>query len=99
LETEEIIAAISEAANTIANPNWANTIALVLSLATVIMTGIIAYFQIKISKQHTDIAKQQNEISLFKERYLVYCEFQKIINVHAHIADDGATKKAQYCMQ
>ena len=53
METEEILAAIQQAAETIAAPNWADKLALLVSfLAILVAAGVAVY-----------VAKKQNGIS------------------------------------
>lgn len=91
---EELLFAIKDAANTIAAPNWAVAISAFAAVGTVLVAIIIASKQIQLAKEQNEITKRQNEIAqkqieiseqqnkiaLFKERYSVYCELQKIIS-------------------
>lgn len=70
----EILNAIGNAAETIASPNYADKLALILSLIAILCATGVAIFQSRISNQ-------QNKIALFEKKYSVYCELFKIINV------------------
>lgn len=69
---DELFVAIQEAANTIAAPNWADKMAAFCSLFAVVVAGIIACKQNKISEKQTNIAENQNKIALFEERLEIY---------------------------
>ncbi len=94
METEEIIAAISEAANTIASPNWAATLSAIASIGAVIAAILIAFKQVKIATRQNEIAKkqaeisdQQNKIALFEKRYEVYETTRICVHAARKIAD------------
>lgn len=79
METEEILAAIQKAAETIATPNWADIASVGLSLLAVVVAGFVAWKQIGIarsqniiSKMQTQIADKQNQIALFEKRFELY---------------------------
>lgn len=83
METDEILAAIQEAAKTIATPNWADKLSVILSfLAIVVAAGVAVYVakkqneiakkQNEISQKQAEIAEQQNKISLLEERITIY---------------------------
>ena len=69
---DELFVTIQEAANTIAAPNWADIMAAFCSLFAVVVAGIIACKQNKISEKQTNIAENQNKIALFEERLEIY---------------------------
>lgn len=62
---DELLVAIQNAANTIAEPNWADIMSVCLSLLAVVAAGIIAWRQ-------NSIANRQNKITLFEKRYEIY---------------------------
>ena len=73
METEEILAAIQKAAETIATPNCADKVSVVISiisalisLVAVIVAGYVAWKQYGITKKQNEITKKQNEIA-FKQ--------------------------------
>ena len=68
------------AANTIASPNWADKLSLLLSLAAIIVAGYVALKQAKISEQ-------QNKIALFEKRYVVYESLSKAVNAAEEISE------------
>lgn len=79
METEEILVAIQKAAETIATPNWAAILSVVISLLAVVVAGFVAWRQYGITKMQNDIsqkqaeiAEQQNRIALFEKRYELY---------------------------
>lgn len=72
METEEILVAIQNAANTIAAPNWADIASVGLSLLAVVVAGFVAWKQNKIILKQAEIAEQQNKISLLEERITIY---------------------------
>lgn len=76
LEIENIA---STAANTIASPNWADILSVLFSFLAIIVAGIVAWKQNKISKQQSDIAEQQNKIAVFDKRYELYDIVSKCI--------------------
>lgn len=101
METKEILDAIQNAAKTIATPNCAAVISAIASVGAVLVTIMIAIKQVGIAKKQNEIAEkqaeiseQQNKIALFKERYAVYCEVLKIINVSSQIKELGQRKKS-----
>lgn len=88
METEEILAAIQEAAKTIATPNWATVISAIASVGAVISAVVIAIKQVgisnkqsKIAQNQAEISDQQNRIALFEKQYEVYCELFKMISI------------------
>ena len=85
---DELLIAIQNVANTIATPNWADKLSVLLSLLAIFAAGIVAWRQNKISREQTeisrkqtDIADKQNKIALFEKRYAVYHEIANIISV------------------
>lgn len=72
METEEILVAIQNAAETIAAPNWADVASVCFSLAAVIVAVIIALKQNEISRKQASIADKQNKIALFERRLEIY---------------------------
>lgn len=72
METEEILAAIQKAADTIAMPNWAAIASAGLSLLAVLVAGFVAWKQIEISKNQAEISEQQTQIALFDKRFELY---------------------------
>lgn len=109
LETKEILDAIQKAAETIATPNCAVWLSAVAAIGAVVVAIIVAVRQNNIAGKQTDIAKkqteiakiqaeiseQQNKIALFKERYAVYCEIRKIINISGQIVERGKRRKEE----
>lgn len=87
METEEILAAIQKAAETIATPNWAAILSVIISLLAVVVAGFVAWKQIEISKRQADISNKQNKIALFEKKYEVYCELFKVISIGGQIDD------------
>ena len=69
---EEILAAIQDAANTIATPNCADKLSVLLSLLAIFVAGFVAWRQNEISRKQTDIADKQNKIALFERRFEIY---------------------------
>ena len=76
LEIEKIA---DKAAKTIATPNWADILSVILSLLAVIVAGIVAWKQIEIAKKQNEISEQQakimdqqNKIAVFDKQYKVY---------------------------
>ncbi len=90
METEEILAAIQQAAETIAAPNWADKLALLVSfLAILVAAGVAVYVAKKqngISEKQADIAEQQNRIALFEKRYELYRLVSKCISLSGLIS-------------
>lgn len=74
METEEILAVIQKAAETIATPNWADKWAVILSVLAIIAATTVAFQQVKIQKQ-------QNRIALFEKRYKTYNELSKVLTL------------------
>lgn len=74
METEEIIVEIQKAAETIAKPNCAAWLSILLSLLAIVVAGYVALKQ-------ANISEQQNKIALFEKKYKVYCELFKIVNI------------------
>lgn len=72
METKEILDAIQKAAETIATPNWADILSVVLSLLAVTVAGVVAWKQSKISREQASIADKQNKIALFEKRLEIY---------------------------
>lgn len=79
METGEIFVAIQEAAKTVATPNWADKLSIVVSLIAVVVAGFVAWKQIgitkeqmKIANKQADISKEQNKISLLEKRIEVF---------------------------
>ena len=72
METEEIIVAIQEAAKTIATPNWAAILSVIISLFAVAVAGFVAWKQNKISEQQAKIMEQQNKIAIFDKQFELY---------------------------
>jgi len=79
LETEEILAAIQKAAETIGTPSWADIASVGLSLLAVIVAGFVAWKQFKIANEQNvivlkqaEIADKQNQIALFDKRFELY---------------------------
>lgn len=60
---DELLVAIQGAANTIAAPNWADKLSVLLSLLAIFAASIVAWRQNKISREQTEISKKQTEIS------------------------------------
>lgn len=87
METEEILAAIQKAAETIATPNWADIASVGLSLLAVVVAGFVAWKQNAISLKQAEIAEQQNKIVLFEKRYTVYEITKKLVRVAEEICD------------
>lgn len=92
METEEIIAAITEAANTIARPNWAAVVSAVAAIFAVAVACIVAWKQCGIAKKQNEIvlkqakiAEQQNMIALFEKRYDVYITVKKVVDIAEEI--------------
>lgn len=88
METEEILAAIQKAAETIATPNWAAWLSAVATVGTLVVAVIVAIMQYiiykkqnEIAKKQTDISDKQNKIALFEKRYAVYREIVKITSL------------------
>lgn len=95
METEEILAAIQNAAETIATPNWAAWLSALAALGAVAVAIIVAVRQNNIANKQTEIAKaqteiakiqaeiskQQNKIALFEKRFLIYDKVSKIFNI------------------
>lgn len=88
METEEILVAIQNAAETIATPNWADIASVGLSLLAVVVAGFVAWKQVKIAKKQNEIAEkqagiagQQNRIALFEKRYKIYDKLSKIFTL------------------
>lgn len=95
METEEILAAIQKAADTIATPNLAAWLSAGAALVAVAVAIVVAVMQIKIarkqnkiiskqtkiSNRQVEISNRQNQIALFEKRYEVYCELFKIIGI------------------
>ena len=93
METEEILAAIQKAADTIATPNCAAWLSAIAALAAVAVAIIIAIKQNRIAKKQNEIARkqaeiseQQNRIALFEKRYDIYYEITKIIEIGEQLA-------------
>lgn len=63
METNEILAAIQKAAETIATPNWAAWLSAIAALGAVIVAIIIAIKQNKVAERQNEISKKQNEIA------------------------------------
>lgn len=80
METEEILKAIGKAAETIASPNSADKLALVLSLVAILCATGVAIFQASISNQ-------QNKIALFEKRYEVYETTRICVSASKKVAD------------
>lgn len=92
METEEILAAIQRAADTIAKPNctaWLSALAALGAVAVAIIVAVkqnnIAKKQNKIVLKQAEISEQQNRIALFDKRYEVYGELLKICNISNQI--------------
>lgn len=95
METEEILAAIQQAADTIAAPNWVAIASVAISFLAVIVAGFVAWKQSKIAIEQNKIAKkqgdiaasqaeiseQQNKIALFEKKFFIYYEISKIVNL------------------
>lgn len=88
METKDIFEAIQKAAETIATPNIAAWLSVVLSFLAIVVASIVAWKQGMIMKTQNDIAQkqaaiseQQNKIALFEKRYDVYYEVVKIIGI------------------
>ncbi|MBD5154157.1 MAG: hypothetical protein HDT15_03530 [Oscillibacter sp.] len=84
----EIERIANTAANTIATPNWADKLSLIISVVTAIIATIVAWRQIEITAmqnkivlKQTEISEQQNKIALFEKRYEVYRTVKKVLNV------------------
>lgn len=90
METEEILEAIQKAAETIATPNWADKLSLLVSfLAILVAAGVAVYVAKKqngISEKQADIAEQQNRIALFEKRYELYRLVSKCIGLSGLIS-------------
>lgn len=76
---DELLVAIQEAANTIAAPNCADKLSVLLSLLAILAAGFVAWRQNKISREQTEISKRQteiadrqNKIALFEKRHEIY---------------------------
>lgn len=104
METEEILVAIQKAAETIATPNWADKLSLLVSfLAILVAAGVAIYVAKKQSEtsnkqneiilKQTEFVEQQNKISLFKERYELYQLLEKCMNMADFL------KSYRYCNQ
>lgn len=78
MKMEEIFVEIQKAADTIATPNWADELSLLLSLLAIAVAGYVAWKQAKISEQ-------QNKIALFEKRYVVYENVSKVVNAAEEI--------------
>lgn len=92
METEEILAAIQKAADTIATPNWAAIASVVISFLAVIVAGFVAWKQFEITKKQNEIvvkqaeiAEQQNKIALFEKRYEVYTTLKEVVSLAEEI--------------
>ena len=72
----ELFIEIQNAAHVIAEPNWADIVAVIVSAIALIVAGIAAHGQKKISNAQVKISEQQTKISLFDLRY----------DMHDHIA-------------
>lgn len=88
METKDIFEAIQKAAETIATPNIAAWLSVVLSFLAIVVASIVAWKQGIIMKTQNEIAQkqaaiseQQNKIALFEKRYDVYYEVVKIIGI------------------
>lgn len=93
METEEILAAIQKAADTIATPNWAAVMSAIASVGAVIVAVVIAIKQVEIAKKQNEIAEkqanisiEQNKIALFEKRFRAYDKISKIIGI-AHVIE------------
>lgn len=80
METEEFLKAIGKAAETIASPNYADKLALVLSLIAILCATGVAIFQVRISNQ-------QNKIALFEKRYKVYDTARICVSASKKVAE------------
>lgn len=87
MKTEEILAAIQKAAETIATPNWAAIASVGLSFLAVVVAGFVAWKQNKIVLKQAEIAEQQNKIVLFEKRYDVYETVRKLVRVAEKIVE------------
>lgn len=92
METEEILAAIQKAAETIATPNWASILSALAACGAVVVAVIIAFKQIAIAKKQNeitekqaDIAEQQNKIAVFDKRYELYLATSKCVSLENFI--------------
>ena len=92
METEEIIVAIHEAAKTIATPNWADILSVIVALGAVVVAVIIAFKQNKIAKQQNELVKQQNVFAeqqnqIVKQQNELAKQQNKIAEKQAEIAN------------
>lgn len=79
METEEILTAIQRAAETVATPNWADKLSVIISLLAVIVAGFVAWRQYGIAKRQNEISEQQakimdqqNKIAIFDKQFELY---------------------------
>ena len=79
MEMEEILAAIQQAAETIATPNCAAWLSVAVSLLAVLVAGVVAWRQNIIAAKQAEIAEQQNKIALFEKRFSVYETARKCV--------------------
>lgn len=85
MKTEEILAAIQKSAEKIAEPNCADILSVVFSFLAIVVAGVVAWRQNKISKQQADISEQQNKIAVFDKRYDLYDTVLKCISLSEFI--------------
>lgn len=78
----EIERIANAAANTIASPNWADKLSVLLSFLAIVVAGHVALKQAKISEQ-------QNKIALFEKRYVVYENVCQAVKVAEEISKVG----------
>lgn len=103
METEEILAAIQNAAETIAEPNWADILSVVISLLAVVVAGFVAWKQIEITREQTkitnkqaEISKEQNRISLLEMRMEIY-ELAVLAKIVAKEIIESANNNIESC--
>ena len=90
----DLIAEMQNAAKTVASPNCADVVAIIISTISLVVSSIVAIMQVKISKQQAKISGQQNRIALFEKRYEIYELIQDSnrfiwkINAAAHKNED-----------
>lgn len=88
MEMEEILAAIQKAADTIATPNCAAWLSILLSFLAIVVAGHVALKQAKISEQ-------QNRIALFEKRMECYTTIQNLLVVGKQMEDIEVNKGVQ----
>lgn len=81
MEWEEMQTAIQDAANTIAAPNWADVLGVLLSALAIVAATVVAFQQVRIQKQ-------QNNIALFEKRFHTYVAISRLLMFESLIDEE-----------